>query len=339
MIQHVLVHKVGNKLNGEPLFLSKNALEIHEDMEILLSQYFLSSFKPEEHYRFYHDIDISLNEVFTCVSEIFGNTETLQEQSEHLARHLYSKSTHPKIKGGEFYVVYFTGCHLNGETVDAVGLFKSENRDTFLEVEQNMDGFDVESRQGININKLDKGCLIYHTDKENGYVLSIVDNTNKGTEAQYWKDEFLQVRIVNNDFHQTNQFMGIAKQFVTQQLDEEYDLSKADKIDYLNRSVDYFKNHEAFDKEEFAAEVFHHENVIDSFRKFDESYRREHEVELDDNFSISGQAVKKQARVFKSVLKLDKNFHIYIHGNRELIEQGTDENGRKFYKIYYENEA
>jgi hypothetical protein len=48
--------------------------------------------------------------------------------------------------------------------------------------------------------------------------------------------------------------------------------------------------------------------------------------------------VKKQARVFKNILKLDKNFDIYIHGNRELIEKGIDENGRKYYKIYYEEE-
>jgi len=61
-------------------------------------------------------------------------------------------------------------------------------------------------------------------------------------------------------------------------------------------------------------------------------------MEVSDNFDISKQAVKKQARVFKSVLKLDKNFHIYIHGNRDLIEQGVDNNGRKFYKIYYEEE-
>jgi hypothetical protein len=31
------------------------------------------------------------------------------------------------------------------------------------------------------------------------------------------------------------------------------------------------------------------------------------------------------------------NFHIYAHGNRTLIEQGIDENG-KFYKIYYQEE-
>ena len=48
--------------------------------------------------------------------------------------------------------------------------------------------------------------------------------------------------------------------------------------------------------------------------------------------------MKKQARAFKSVLKLDKNFHIYIHGDRNMIEQGIDNDGRKFYKIYYQEE-
>jgi hypothetical protein len=51
--------------------------------------------------------------------------------------------------------------------------------------------------------------------------------------------------------------------------------------------------------------------------------------------SLNEKAVKKQARVFKSVIKLDKNFHIYVHGNRNLIERGTDENGT-FYKICYD---
>ena len=85
--------------------------------------------------------------------------------------------------------------------------------------------------------------------------------------------------------------------------------------------------------------MLHHDNIIQSFRQFDENYRLENKVELADNFAISDQAVKKQARVFKSVLKLDRNFHIYIHGDKELIEHGVDENGRKFYKIYYENES
>lgn len=50
-------------------------------------------------------------------------------------------------------------------------------------------------------------------------------------------------------------------------------------------------------------------------------------------------AVKKQTRSLKSIIILDENFHIYVHGHRELIEQGVDEKGRKFYKIYYSEES
>jgi hypothetical protein len=333
------LHKIGNKLNGEPLKLSKESLVASESLSKTLKHFFLTSFKSEEYFRFHHDISLSLNEVYTCVCKIFENRNELQNQSLHLAKHLYNQSIHPKIKMGEFYVIYFRNCLLNGEELDAIGLFKSEKKDTFLEVLQNKDGFDIQSREGINTNKLDKGCLIFNSEKENGFILSIIDNTNNGNEAQYWKDDFLSVQPKKNEYHQTNQFLGITKQFVTKQLDEEFELSKADKIDLLNRSVDYFKKHETFDKNEFEEEVFGESNVIESFRKFDQAYRQENEVDLADNFGISEQAVKKQARVFKSVLKLDKNFHIYIHGSRELIEQGTDENGRKYYKIYYENEA
>jgi hypothetical protein len=80
-----------------------------------------------------------------------------------------------------------------------------------------------------------------------------------------------------------------------------------------------------------------HPDVIQSFNQYKKDYQQEYELDLADDFSISESAVKKQSRVFKSVIKLDKNFHIYVHGNRNLIEQGADNNG-KFYKIYYEEE-
>jgi hypothetical protein len=133
--------------------------------------------------------------------------------------------------------------------------------------------------------------------------------------------------------------MTLTKNFITEQIPAEYEVSKADQIDYLNRSVDYFKKHDNFEKEEFAKEVFQSKEVINSFNSFDELYSQTNQIEVNDSFAISPQAVKKQARVFKSVLKLDKNFHIYIHGDKELIEQGVEQDGRKFYKIYYTDES
>ena len=61
--------------------------------------------------------------------------------------------------------------------------------------------------------------------------------------------------------------------------------------------------------------------------------------EFADSFEISDNAVRKQSKVYKSVIKLDKNFHIYVHGDRELIEQGRDPDGRKYYKIYFNEET
>jgi hypothetical protein len=56
------------------------------------------------------------------------------------------------------------------------------------------EGFEIESEKGVNINKLDKGCLIFNTEKEKGYIVAVVDNTNKGADAQYWVDDFLHVQ-------------------------------------------------------------------------------------------------------------------------------------------------
>ena len=149
----------------------------------------------------------------------------------------------------------------------------------------------------------------------------------------------MQLKPCNDDYHHTKEFMNITKNFVTQQLTEDFVVSKADQIDLLNRSVEYFKTHDTFEKQDFETQVFQDEEIIKSFRNFDELYREQNDMEANDSFEISEQAVKKQAKVFKSVLKLDKNFHIYIHGNKDLIEQGVEKDGRKYYKIYFDKEA
>ncbi len=103
--------------------------------------------------------------------------------------------------------------------------------------------------------------------------------------------------------------------------------------------MEYFNTHNTSEKEDFENEVFHHPELIKSFRNFDEQYKENNEIDIEDNFEISPQAVKKQARAFKSVLKLDKNFHIYIHGNKELIEKGYDkEKNLNYYKVFFKEE-
>jgi hypothetical protein len=198
--------------------------------------------------------------------------------------------------------------------------------------------FKVNHDEGINTKKLDKGCLIFNVDPEEGYRVCIVDTQNSGNEAQYWKDEFLKLKSVSDNYYQTKNYLDLAKNYVTHRLDEDFEVSKADQIDYLNRSIEYFKKNEQFNEQDFAAAVFEHKEVITSFKKFKKDYQHEHDMNLVPEFDISLHAVKKQSKIFKSVLKLDRNFHIYIHGDKELIEKGVDEDGRKYYKLYYQQE-
>lgn len=337
-IDFISLHYVGNKSIDDAIILSKVNLVVKDDIRGLLANFFLSPFTSEEYFRLYHDSGIEYNVVYGAVSQIFDNPETLYEQSVNLAKHLYDQSTHPKIKSGEFYTVYFKDCIVDGDTVDAVGLFKSENKDTFLKVLRDGDNFNLESEQGINIKKLDKGCLIFNKECENGYVVAVVDNTNKGIEAQYWIDDFLHVRQRKDEFSNTQNVMAMAKNFVTKELPKTFEVSKADQIDLLNKSLQFFKEKDTFDMEEFAHEVIEQPEVIESFHSFKRNYESENDIVIDDNFTISNYAFKKQQRSYKRIINLDKKIQIIINGNRQNVEQGEDERG-KFYKVYYSEEA
>ena len=341
-LSQLSIHRVGNKMQDEFYVLSDAPLKIEDELlSNLLMQYYLRPFeKLNEVYRFLHSSDLNLNELFHFTTEVFKNQGRFHEVSQQITKYLYDLSNHPKIKSGELYIAYFNNVQIEGELLDAIGIFKSETKETYLKVYPENEGFNLSYEEdGINIQKLDKGCLIFNTEKEEGYKVLVVDQTNKSGEAVYWKDEFLKLKIRNDNYNQTSNTMSVYKSFVTNKLEEDFEMTKADKIDLLNRSMKYFKEKESFEMDEFSNEVIGNPKAIESFKTFKESYEREFDTEIADSFDISGPAVKKQAKVFKSVLKLDRNFHIYIHGNKELIEKGSDdEKAMNYYKVYFKEE-
>ncbi len=338
------IHRIGNKAADEFYVLSEKSIAIKDiTLSNLLQQYFLGAYeKVNEVYRFIHpNGNLNLNEAYHFAAEIFEKGETFHENSKQLAKYLYEVSGHPKIKPGELYVAYFENVQIEGELHDAIGIFKSETKESYLKVFPEQDGFGLSYEQeGININKLDKGCLIFNTDKEEGFRVAVIDQTNRSAEAVYWKDEFLKLKIRNDSFNQTASVLGVYKNFVTEKLDEEFDISKADKIDLLNKSMKYFKEKESFDLDEFSNEVIGNAEGIESFKSYKKNFEDEFDQPIPDSFDISGAAVKKQAKDYKSVLKLDKNFHIYIHGDKELIEKGFDDDkSMNYYKVFFREEA
>jgi hypothetical protein len=339
VLEQIIVHKIGNKSREETLHLSEESLEVDDGIKELLQKYFLSPFKSSEYFNLYHETDINLNEVYSYASRLFDDPSAFVEQSANLACHLYEKSDHPKVLEGEFYVTYITNCIVDGETVEAIGLFKSESKETYLKVYTQSGVYQVESQDGININKLDKGCLIYNSERSNGYLVSVIDNKGKGADAQYWKDDFLKIRQREDNFYHTQNVMKMCKTFVTEKLPQEFEVTKADQADILNKSVSFFKDKEEFSLGDFAQEVMQQPEIIETFNNYKTEYEAEHELVIADDFDISETVVKKEARVLKSVIKLDKNFHIYVHGDRKYITKGYDEStGMHFYQIYFREE-
>ena len=127
--------------------------------------------------------------------------------------------------------------------------------------------------------------------------------------------------------------------FITNDYSDKFETSRTDQIDLLNKSVEYFQVNESFDRKQFEKQVLKDGGLIKSFRNFGESYAESNDIDIPDSFDISESAVKRQQRVFKSVLKLDKNFHVYIHGDSSLIEKGYDSHlNKSYYKIYFDEE-
>jgi len=350
-IKSVAIHRVGNKETDEGYVLSGSLQRLNEQLQDLLVRYFISPFKVDEYYQMYDDDRLELNPLYRSVCRIFDDPESLLDESQEIARLLYDACNHPNIKSGDLFVVYFDECQVNGDKTNAVGIFKSENKTQFLKVTHDEEEWSREAEshsasarfkmdidKGIDISELDKGALIFNMEREQGFMVSAVDKTNRGADAIYWKDNFLHIKQRHDDFYNTHQVMQAYKKFVTDELPQQYEVSKADQADLLNRSVNFFKQNDSFEMDDFARDVIGQPEVIDSFRQFRDQYEEAYDVQLPESFGISENAVKKQARAYKSVIKLDKNFHIYVHGDRKLIEQGEDEKG-KYYKVYYNEES
>ncbi|MCQ2280568.1 MAG: nucleoid-associated protein [Bacteroidales bacterium] len=338
-IENIAVHAVGNKQLDEPLTLSHELLNVSDEVKNMLKTYFLYPFKTDEYFQLFDEEGVETNDVYKCASAIFDNPDEMLEQSLYLAQHLYNQCNHPKIKDGEFYVVYFKNCVLDDEQVDAIGLFKAETKDTFLKIHQENDKFVVESDFGFGLNKLDKGCLIFNTEKERGYVVAVVDNTNKNAEAQYWMDNFLHIRQRKDEFYNTQNVLTMCKEFVTDYLPEQFEVSKADQAEILNKSVNFFKENETFEMDDFKQEVIGNQDLIESFDTYKEEYQQANDMVVPESFGISDSALKKQSRNFKSVIKLDKNFHVYVHGDTKMIRKGVDpDTGMNYYQLFFEEE-
>ncbi|MEJ8800628.1 nucleoid-associated protein [Pontibacter sp. H249] len=341
-LNQLAVHRVGNKAKDEGVLISKELVDLRdEQLSDLLLNYFLSPFKQEEFFRFTHTSDLALNEMFAYAALIFAEPQNFHEYSIHILNHLYEQSDHPKVKSGELYVVHFSGCLMEDDIVDAVGIFKSENKDTFLTIQDEADELNVNYHFGVNLKGVDKGCMIYNTQAEDGFRVKLVDAN--GYDAAFWKEDFLNVTELKDTNFNTKAVLNLCKDFSEEVFAQKE--SKKAQVEFISRSVDYFSKSETFDLEEFTSSVIDEPETKERFMNYSQSYAEERDIEGFTDFTINKNTVKNMKRKFRNFIKLDTQIEIKFSGynpeqSEQYVERGFDqERGMHFYKVYFYSES
>jgi len=340
-LKYCVIHKIGGGEEDKVIFSPENFFPENEVLKKSLQNYFLSIFKEPEFFRF-REVggSMELNPVFHLSSGVFETPENFYDTTKTLVNHLQAKSSHHLIKGGEVICFYLKDVIVEDEAADAFGLIKLEEHESFLKIIQDDNGrFQPIIDSGFQLSKPDKAYIVFNTERDLGFKILQINHVAKSKEAVYWTESFLAIEPRNDHYFQTKNYLQLTHDFIKERYNKGSEQDKSLKSEALNNTKSYFKLAGSFDELTFTEQVFKDENVISSFQNYKQAYEEQTRIEFSDHFEISSQAVKKQSRFFKSVLKLDKNFHIYIHGNREMIDKGIDENGRKYYILYYNEES
>lgn len=335
------IHRVGNKHNEESVFISDEPVELTEELKEMLETYFLKPFvKLTEKQEFVHEVEISYNVLKGIAENTFANEELFFEDSEKIVKHLYDQSNHPHIKSGDLFVAYFDEMYLDGELMNAIGIFKSERKDSFLQVSENETKLKLITEEGISIKKLDKGALILNSS-EKGLIVLTVDNNNY--DASYWKKDFLSIDIIKDDNYETKAYMDLCKSFAKDVIGNNE--TKKEEIDFVNQSVKYFEENDHVETQEFNDVLFDGvEELKEDFKDYKKAYESEYEVQISDSFNISEPVLQREKKSIANTIKLDTNIQLKMNFNdvdslHQFVEQGYDQNkGMHFYKVFYNKE-
>lgn len=334
-MNELAVHRAGYAAQGGSLFLSEKTHSLYDEwLRGVLLSFFLKPFNEAEQYLLAEEN----NPLNIILSSFFNKREPFDSASKAIATALHESSKNGLIKNGEIYISHFSKFPFNGHEFEALGIFHTSQKEPFLKVSNTSQVINITVEEGIDIKKPEKGFIAINMPE--GLLCLVFEAGIKKEENSFWKKQFLQVTPIANSYHHTKAALGMCKLFISNEISEQFETNKADEAGMLQRSMEYFKTHDSFELQDFSKEVLHHPELIESFTQYKQQYEVAKQVQIDDSFDINPVAVQQQQKFFKSILKLDKNFHVYVHGRRDLIEKGFDQQkGKHYYKLYFDNEG
>ncbi|MDF4202418.1 nucleoid-associated protein [Maribacter sp. SA7] len=339
-IESISIHRVGNKNKNEGVFLSEEPFRLNDETTGLLKEYFFKPFreKEENYYKLANEVDVEFNELHKIVSEVFEDPSKAHLNSKKVASLLFEQSNHPHIKSGEVYVAYLSGLLLDNKKVDAIGIFKSELKHDFIQFEEKNSNLDIVIQQGININKLDKGCLIFNVEKEEGYKILSVDSNKYDTK--YWIENFLGIEPLSDDNFKTKNYLKFCQDFAKEVVLPAED--KQQEVLFMNRAVNHFAKNDAFEESTFLNEVMENPELIPEFKHYKTEKGPKFSIEDVSTFDIANKAVSDARKKIKNVINLDTNIQIKMdfinpESAEKFVEKGWDEERQMYYYLVYFN--
>ena len=339
-IESLSIHRVGNKSRNEAIFLSENQYGLNDEIVPILKEYFLKSFreKEENYFQFAHEVDLEYNDMFKLATEIFTNPGSVHEVSKKITQHLFEQSNHPHIKNGEVYVTYLTNVSIDNNVVDAIGVFKSELRTDFLQFEEKESNLEMVLQEGINLNKLDKGCLIFNHKKEEGYKILTIDSNRY--DARYWLEHFLSVDAFQDENFMTKKYLKFCQEFAKEVVFPAED--KKQEVMFMNRAVNHFAKNDNFEETAFLNDVMENPDLIPEFKSYKADRGEKYSIDDVTSFPIANAAVSDVRKTIKNVINLDTYIQIKLdfinpESAEKFVEKGWDEEKQMYYYLVYFN--
>lgn len=311
----------------------------HKDMDmekldhIFLKDFFVKPFNREKfQYSFVHSIDLKYNIVYNTVVDIFQGGDFV-ENSISIFKYLDSVSTLPTIKDGDIFIVKIEDV-LDGDAYyEAVGIFKIETKNEFIETTVDSSGnMNVSVKTGYTSQKIDKACLIVFTeDMPVGFII------DKSKDTKFWRQDFLGMEAKATPYSQSKAFVGLMENFVKDKLAKDSTISKSEQVKLVNNYTELVSKSENLDIEDLQAKVFQDKKVLRMFEEYRKIYEERENVNLETRLNVDKTALNIPRKLRK--IKLDDTVELCLMKTGDFIERGFDEKkGRNYYKIYFSKE-
>ena len=326
-IKMATIQVVGNKTRGEGLSAASVLADVSGSSEFL-AKLVEKSFTMDDVKQFSYIESVEMNPVYQFVSKMFDDEEAFLKQSVNIATFLYDQSIHPNIRSGELYVLLLD-CVYKKETVEAVAILKSEKKDPFLATDNDGRETSVKTIYGTGLKGLDKGCLVLNIERENGYAVGTVDNTNNGSDAQYWTDSFLHVTNCEDDYHETVKLTEMLTTFSKQLTDQ----SAGEGAVVAKKATELLKKGEALQVDELAEKIC----VSDEQRKLFAAFRQVFELEhgsFSEVVNVVAKAASRMPITRMNTLRIGDEFEVKVLNPEARMEQGKD-GGGMYWKLYW----